>query len=74
MRSNLISRPEFIGAIATTGDDPARPIVVSFDQPMMAGMESFVLVHEGSVTGPIVAEAAPWSIDRTVLIFTFTTV
>jgi hypothetical protein len=103
MRTNLILRPLFFGAIAalaacsgtagittadskvtadstivlalapanaTTGVDLARPIVVTFNRPMMAGMETLVLVHEGSVTGPVVAGPSTWSIDRTVLTFT----
>ncbi len=32
-------------------------------------MESLVLVHEDFVTGPVVAGAASWSTDWTVLIF-----
>ena len=56
MRTNLISRPEFIG-----------PIGVTFDRPTMAGMETLALVHEGSVASPVVAGAASRSTDRTVL-------
>ncbi len=52
-----------------TGVDPSVPIVVKFDHAMLAGMEMYVSLHEGDVTGPIVAGTAAWSSDRTALFF-----
>ncbi len=57
-------------AAATTGVDPTKPIVVTFNMSMMSGMEMLVVVHEGSVTGPQVSGSASWSADRRVLTFT----
>ena len=57
-------------ANATTGVDPAKPIVITFSRGMMSGMESRVVLHEGSVTGPSVVGVAAWSTDRTTLTFT----
>lgn len=57
-------------ASATTGVDPAKPIVVTFNMAMMSGMEMLVVVHEGSVTGPQVVGSAAWSTDRRTLTFT----
>jgi hypothetical protein len=48
----------------TTSVDPAAPVIITFDRPMMAGMELLALVHEGSVTGPQMVSAATWSADR----------
>ncbi len=52
------------------GVDPAAPITIGFNHSMMPGMELLVLLHEGSVTGPAVAGASTWSVDRTLLTFT----
>jgi len=57
-------------ANATLAADPAKPIVITFNRPMMAGMESLVVLHEGTVTGPAVAGVASWSADRAALTFT----
>ena len=53
----------------TTDVDPAAPLTISFDRPMMARMELLVLVHEVSVTGPQVTGASTWSADRMQLTF-----
>lgn len=37
---------------------------------MMAGMEMLVVLHEGTVTGPVAATTAMWSADRTTLTMT----
>lgn len=55
---------------AATSVDPRLPIVITFNHTMMPGMESLVVLHEGSVTGPPVAGAVSWSADRRVLTFT----
>lgn len=57
-------------ANATAGVDPARPITITFGRSMMLGMESGVVLHEGPVTGPVVAGTWAWSADRTILTFT----
>ena len=53
-----------------TDVDPDEPIEVRFDHPMMAGMEDYVLLHLGDVTGPAVAGAWNLSGDRSALTFT----
>lgn len=54
-------------ASATTGVAPNAPVVLRFSHVMMNGMEMLVVLHEGSVTGPVVAATATWSADRTTL-------
>ncbi len=53
-----------------TGVDPTTPIVVEFDHAMLVGMDMYVSLHEGDVTGPTVLGTAAWSSDRTSLTFT----
>lgn len=50
-----------------TGVDPAAPIVITFSHPMAAGMERYVALHQGDLTGPVVAMTCAWSAERTVL-------
>ena len=57
-------------ANAAIGVDLTKPITITFNMPMMSGMEMLVVLHEGSVTGPQVAGVAEWSADRRVLTFT----
>jgi len=47
----------------TAGVDPAGKVVVEFDGAMMAGMEQYMALHEGDVTGPLVPGAWNWSVD-----------
>jgi hypothetical protein len=47
--------------------DPNAPVVLRFSHAMMTGMEMLVVLHEGSVTGAVVAATATWSADRTTL-------
>jgi hypothetical protein len=56
-------------ASGATGVDPATPVVVVFSQRMMRGMEANVVLHEESVTGPVVSGTATWSVDGTTLTF-----
>lgn len=35
-----------------TGVDPTTDVVLRFDHPLMSGMEAYIDLHEGSVTGP----------------------
>jgi len=53
-----------------TGVDPNAPLVVTFSHPMRSGMEQYTALHEGDVTGPVVAGAWVWSAERTILTFT----
>jgi len=53
-----------------TGVGPNAPIVVTFSHPMQPGMEQYAALHEGDVTGPVVAGAWAWSGDRATLTFT----
>ena len=45
-------------------------VVVEFSHPVMLGMERYAAVHEGEVSGPVVAGAWILSVDRTELVFT----
>ena len=54
----------------STNVDRFSPVVIEFDHPLMAGMEAFVLLHEGDVTGPEVAGTWTASDDRLSLTFT----
>lgn len=53
-----------------SGVDPAAPIVITFSHPMGPGMEAYVALHEGDVTGPEVVGTSSWNADRTQLTFT----
>ena len=55
---------------STTAVSVTTSVVLTFSGAMMAGMETRVMLHEGSVTGPVVEGVAAWSADRTVLTFT----
>lgn len=54
-------------ASAATSVTVSVPIVLKFSHAMMTGMEMLVVMHEGSVTGAVVASTATWSTDRTTL-------
>ena len=54
-------------ASAATSVSVAAPVVLKFSHAMMTGMEMLVVLHEGSVTGAVVASTATWSADRTTL-------
>ncbi len=55
------------GAMAV---NPSQPVTITFSMPMMVGMESRVVLHEGSVAGAQVTGTATWSANRTILTFT----
>ncbi|MEA3246093.1 MAG: Ig-like domain-containing protein [Gemmatimonadota bacterium] len=48
---------------------PSQLVTTTFSMSMMSGMESRVVLHEGSVTGAQVAGTATWNGTRTVLTF-----
>lgn len=58
-----------IPAANATSVDPNAPVTVEFTHAMMAGMEQYVALHEGDVTGPTVSGTWTWSSDRTRLTF-----
>lgn len=75
------STPTSIPAVTTSvvGVSPAggatnvpttSPITITFDHPMMAGMEAYVALHQDSLTGPTVSGTAAWSDDHMQLTFT----
>ncbi len=55
---------------SSTDVDPNAPITVVFSAPMGTGMEAFMALHLGDVTGPVVPGAWAWSQNRTELTFT----
>lgn len=42
-------------------------IILTFGQPMMAGMEQYMDLHQGGITGPTVPMACAWSPNKTTL-------
>ena len=58
-----------IPAQGASGVSPTAPVTVTFSHAMMPGTETYVALHEGSVSGPAVAGASTWSGDRQTLTF-----
>jgi hypothetical protein len=54
-------------APATTLVQPGTSIRLTFGQPMMAGMEQYMDLHQGGIAGPTVPMNCAWSPDRTTL-------
>ena len=48
-----------------TGFPTNGPMTMTFSQPMMAGMEQFLDLHQGDVSGPLAPISCTWSSDRT---------
>lgn len=59
-----------VPASGATGVSLTAPVVVTFSHSMMPGMEMNVMLHDGVVTGPVIAGSAAWSTDRRTLTFT----
>jgi hypothetical protein len=59
-----------VPASGTTNADPTGSVVVEFSHAMRMGMEQYVALHEGDVTGPVVQGMWTWSSDRLTLTFT----
>lgn len=57
-------------ANGAVGVNPSAAIVLDFTQPMMAGMEQHIVLHEGGKDGPAVAGRWSWSADYRQLTFT----
>ncbi|HUL50652.1 MAG TPA: Ig-like domain-containing protein [Gemmatimonadales bacterium] len=51
-----------------TGVSPTASVVVTFSSSTRSGMELFVSLHQGSVTGASIAHTATWSPDHSTLI------
>jgi hypothetical protein len=51
----------------STGVASDSPLMLEFGSAMGTGMEQFVDLHQGPVTGPVVPMTCAWSGDRTVL-------
>ena len=51
----------------TTDVDPNGPFSFIFNGPMMSGMERYVDLHRGDVTGPVHPVSCAWSTDRATL-------
>lgn len=54
-------------APAATAVAPSTTITLTFGQAMMPGMEQYMDLHQGGVTGPAVPMSCAWSPDRTTL-------
>jgi hypothetical protein len=54
----------------STNVNPNAPIVVEFSHAMMADMTGYMVLHEGAVTGPVVAGTWAWNAERTRATFT----
>jgi Big-like domain-containing protein len=50
---------------AATAVAPSTTITLTFSAPMMTGMEQYIDLHQGGVSGPIVPMACTWSPDGT---------
>lgn len=55
-------------APAATAVAATTPITLTFGQAMMPGMEQYVDLHQGTITGPIVPMGCGWNPATTVLI------
>ena len=53
-----------------TGVSPTASVVITFSSATRSGMEFYVSIHQGTVTGPTVTHAATWSPDHSTLILT----
>jgi hypothetical protein len=51
----------------STGVSPTDSVVVTFSSSTRSGMEEFVSLHQGSVTGPLIACKPTWSPDHSTL-------
>jgi hypothetical protein len=62
----LISVVPLDGAI---GVDPTAPVTLVFDHAVMEGMEDFLNVHEGSLSGPAIAGSRERTTDGRTIMF-----
>lgn len=66
----LVELAAVLPADGAAGIDPRAPVTLDFKQPMMAGMEQHIVLHEGNKDGPTVAGSGRWSADYRRLTFT----
>jgi hypothetical protein len=59
-----------VPAGGSIGVDPGGNVTVDFSHSLMAGMEEYMVVHEGDVTGPLVPGSWSWSGNRTHAVWT----
>ena len=59
---DAVSPAPAAAAVATS-----TAVALTFGQPMMAGMEQYVDLHQGGITGPVVPMNCAWSPDGTTL-------
>jgi hypothetical protein len=52
---------------AAAGVATSTTITMTFGQPMMAGMEQYMDLHQGGISGPTVPMGCAWSPDQTTL-------
>ena len=74
--TNAPPSPALVSIVPTQGStsvDPTKPILLTFNMPMMAGTELLVVVHEGSLGGWQVPGSSSWSPDRRAMTFIPTT-
>jgi hypothetical protein len=50
-----------------TGVDPTGAITIRFSGPMGSGMEQYMDLHQGDITGPVRQVSCVWSDDRTTM-------
>lgn len=48
----------------STGVPANSPMTMTFSQPMMPGMEQYMDLHQGDVSGPLVPITCTWSADH----------
>jgi Bacterial Ig-like domain len=58
-----------VPAGGAVGVDAGTVVTVTFTHSMMVGMEDYMVLHKGDVTGPLVAGTWSWSADRLQAIF-----
>jgi hypothetical protein len=65
--ANSVSLASVTPPPGATSVSTTTTVVASFSQPMMAGMEQYVDLHQGGVDGPIMPMSCAWNGDRTTL-------
>ncbi len=65
--ANSVSLASVTPAPGATAVSTATTVMASFSQPMMAGMEQYVDLHQGGVDGPIMPMSCAWNGARTTL-------
>lgn len=53
----------------STGVDPNAPVTIRFNHWMGTGMEQYLVLHEGGLTGPAVPGRWAWNQERSEVVF-----